>query len=127
MQTTSLTAAAALLLALAGCAAPPSDHQDVAALMHDPKAIAFMLATPPEKAAILRSHFTRYAERPGLTEAQRTACLGMAASVTEVAFGPRDTPEWQAWAMHDGGEIEVVKAAFGVDVETAHEVLYSLD
>jgi len=127
MHKPTLAAAAALLFAFAGCAEPPSEHQDVAATMRNPKNVAFFFAPPAEKAAILRAHFTRYAARPGLTEAQRTACLGMLATVSEVGFGPRDTPEWVTWATHDAGEVDAVKAAFGDDLEAAHEVLHTID
>ena len=120
-------AVATLVLALAACAAPPPDHEDVAALSRDPKVLAFLASTPVEKAALLRSHFTRYAARPALTEAQRAACLGMLATVSEVGFGPRGTPEWVAWANHDAGEQDAVKAAFGDDLEAIHAVLYTLD
>jgi hypothetical protein len=119
--------AAALLLGLAGCAEPPSEHEDVAASLLKPHVFTFLISSPTEKAAILRSHFTRYAARPGLTEAQRAACLGMLATVSEVGFGPRDTPEWEAWATHDAGEQDAVNAAFGDDLEAVHDVLYTID
>ena len=117
----------AAALALVSCAAPPPDHDDPMAIMREPKNVAFFFARPTEKAAILRSHFTRYAARPGLTEAQRAACLGMLATVSEVGFGPRYTPEWEAWAMHDAGEVDAVKAAFGDHLEAVHDVLYTID
>jgi hypothetical protein len=120
-------AATALLLALAGCAEPPSEHEGVAATRSMPNVVTFMLSSPTEKAAIVRSHFTRYAARPELTEAQRAACLGMLATVSEVGFGPRDTPQWEAWAMRDAGEQDAVKAAFGDDLEAVHAVLYTID
>jgi hypothetical protein len=126
MQITTF-AAATLFVALVSCAAPPSEKQDVAAQMRDPKVIAFYAATPHEKAELMRSHFTRYAARPGLTEAQRAACLGMLATVSEAAYGPRDTPEWEAWAMQNGGEDEAVKAAFGDDLESIEAVLHSIE
>lgn len=123
--------AAALLLMVPACAAAPSDRaaapsepEDVGALLRDPKVRAFFVAAPAEKAALLRSHFTRYAARPGLTPDQRAACLGMAASVDEVAFWPHETPEWQAWAMGDGHEMDAVREAFGED---ANDVLRTLD
>jgi hypothetical protein len=118
---------AALVVALTGCAAPPPEVEDTAAIMSVPKNVAFFFASPTEKAATLRSHFTRYAARPGLTEAQRAACLGMLATVSEVGFGPRDTPEWLAWANHDAGEQDAVRAAFGDDLEAVHDVLYTID
>ncbi len=118
---------AALLFALAGCAAPPSEIDDVAAHFRTPRDLAFMLSSPKAKASTLREHFTRYAARPGLTEAQRAACLGMAASVTEVAFWSRETPEWQAWVMGGQDEDAAVRAAFGDDLEAANEVLHTLD
>jgi hypothetical protein len=124
---TTLNITAALILALAGCAAPPSEHEDAAATLREPKNVAFFFASPVEKAAIVRSHFTRYAARPGLTEAQRAACLGMVATVSEVGFGPRDTPEWAAWATHDAGEVDAVRAAFGDDLEAVHDVLFTID
>jgi hypothetical protein len=124
---TTVGTAAALLVALTGCAAPPPEVADAAAMMRVPKNVDFFFAPPTEKAAILRSHFTRYAARPGLTEAQRAACLGMLATVSEVGFGPRDSPEWLAWANHDAGEQDAVKAAFGDDLEAVHDVLYTID
>jgi hypothetical protein len=94
-----------LLLVVAACAAAPSDQaaarsdpEDVGALLRDRKVRAFFFAPPAEKAAVLRSHFTRCAARPGLT--------------------------WQAWAMADGREIEAVRDAFGDD---ANDVLHTLD
>ena len=120
-------AAAALSLSVAGCAEPQSDHEDTAALLRNPQVIAFLGSTPAEKAAILRAHFVNYAARPGLTAAQRAACLGMLATVSEVAFGPRDTPEWIAWATHDAGEEDAVKAAFGEDLKAIEQVLHTID
>jgi len=116
---------AVLVFALAGCAEPPSKVDDVAAHFRTPRDLAFLLSSPKAKASTLREHFTRYAARPGLTEAQRAACLGIAASVTEVAFWPRETPEWQAWVI--GGQDEAVRVAFGDDLDAVHDVLHTLD
>ncbi len=119
--------AAALLLALVGCAEPPPDHDDVAGLMRDPKNVAFFFAAPAKKAAIQRAHFERFASRPGLTEAQHAACLTMAASVNEVGFMAHDTPEWQAWAMRDWPEVDALRTAFGDDLEAVHALLHTID
>ncbi len=124
---TFATAALALSLSLDGCAETPSEHENVAASLRKPPVVAFLAGTPAEKAAILRAHFVNYAARPGLTDAQRAACLGMLATVSEVGFGPRDTPEWLAWANHDAGEQDAVKAAFGQDLEAIEQVLHTID
>jgi hypothetical protein len=68
--------AAFLLFALAGCAESSSESDDVAAHFRAPRDLAFLLSSPKAKASMLREHFSRYAGRPGLTEAQRAACLG---------------------------------------------------
>ena len=45
----------------------------------------------------------------------------------EGLYGPRETPEWIAAASYDGGEQEAVEAAFGDDLESIHDVLYTLE
>ena len=51
----------------------------------------------------------------------------MLATVHEGLYGPRETPEWIAAASYDGGEQEAVEAAFGDDLESIHDVLYTLE
>lgn len=95
--------------------------------MQDPAFRAFYTASPAEKVATAHAHFERMAARPGLTDEQRKAILGLRAVVTEVGFGPRDTPEWKAWANRDGHEVDDLRAAFGDDLETIHEVMDTIN
>lgn len=126
MKKLSFTAVA-LLLALAGCAALPTEGSDPSAQMNDPAFRAFVYAAPAEKVATAHAHFERMAARPGLTDEQRKPILGLHAVVTEVAFGPRDTPEWKAWAMREGHEVDDLREAFGDDLETIHEVMDTIE
>jgi hypothetical protein len=118
--------AVALLLAVAGCAAPPTDGSDPKALMKDPAFRAFFYASPAEKVATVRAHYERMAARPGLTEAQRAAILGLRATVSEVGFGPHNA-EWEKWAMRDGHEVDDLRAAFGDDLESIHDVMDTIE
>lgn len=117
---------ASLALALAACAAPSVEADDPKAQINDPAFRAFATSSPREKVATLHAHFERQAARPGLTEAQRTAILGLRAAVNEVGFGPRNE-EWEAWAMRPATEVEALRAAFGNDLESIHNVLDTID
>ena len=118
-----LSFTAALLLVLAGCDAPPTEGE---VPHNDPARIAFAASTPAEKVAAVRAHYERMAARPGLTDVQRAAILGMRATVSEIGYGPHDA-EWAKLAMHDGHEVEAVRAAFGDDLESIHDVLDTLE
>jgi hypothetical protein len=118
--------AAALLIALAGCAAPPTEGSDPKAQMQDPAFRAFYYASPAEKVATIHAHFERMAARPRLTDEQRKAILGLRAVVTEIGFGPHNA-EWEKWAMRDGHEVDDLRAAFGDDLETIHEVMDTIE
>jgi hypothetical protein len=116
-------AAAALLFALVGCGAQPTTYEDVARLPPDEQLAVFKAANPVEKAAIYRGHLAHYADRPGLTEAQRAACRHAASLISEVDYWPHDTPEWKARAADESDE-RGIREAFGDDAKL---VLYSLD
>ena len=118
--------ATALVLALAGCAAPPTEGNDPKAQMNDPAFRAFVYASAAEKVATAHAHFERMAARPGLTDEQRKAILALRAVVTEVGFGPHNA-EWEKWAMRDGHEVDDLRAAFGDDLETIHEVMDTIE
>jgi len=126
MHNKTYVAAAALLLTAAGCAAPSGEGADPKAQMNDPAFRAFALSTPAEKVATLRAHYERQAARPGLTDAQRAAILGMRATAMEVGFGPHNA-EWEKWAMRDGHEVDDLRAAFVDDLETIHDVMDTIE
>jgi hypothetical protein len=108
------TSITALVLALAGCAGPTT-YDDVAPLPRDARLAAFVAASPTEKAAIYREHFTHLAARDGVTAAQRDALTRAATLVSPdwYVLAP-DAPGWAERVQAPRDEMErLVRGAFG--------------
>jgi hypothetical protein len=105
---------AALALALASCAGPTS-YDDIAPLPREEQLAAFKAASPVEKAAIYRAHFTHFAARPGVTAEQREVLLRSAALVSPDWYAlAADAPGWAERVQVPRDEMErVLRAAFG--------------
>ena len=102
--------------ALASCT-EPSTYEGVARLPRNEQLAAFVAASPVEKAAIYREHFTHYAARPSVTAQQREALLRSAVLVSPdwYALAP-NAPGWAERVEVPRAEMErVVRAAFGAD------------
>jgi hypothetical protein len=123
MNKLQLFPAAALAVALAGCAESPHTYEEIVALPPDAQLVAFKACSPVEKAAVYRGHMLHVAARPGLTEAQRAAVMRAADEVEAADYGPHSQADWDA---RTGPEsyVGAIRAAFGDD---ARLVLYSLD
>jgi hypothetical protein len=115
-------AAAAVLLALAACAAQPLTYEEVVALPPEAQFDALKSASPEEHAAIFRAHMLHLAASQELTEEQRAAVRRAAAEVTRADYEPHARAAWdeRAEAASYAGAI---RRAFG---EQAGRVLYSL-
>ena len=124
--------ASALLLALAGCAAPPLTYDEIVTLSPEAQIDARARATPEEQAAIFRESMKHWAAKPGITEAQRAAVVRAAAEVTPADYGPRARSrtdhEMRERAESDlaaeqATYVGAIRTAFG---EQAGRILYSL-
>lgn len=106
-------------LALAACAAPDA----APAPPGEQQLVAFNAAPAAGKVAMYRDHMLRVAARPGLTEAQRAACLRAADEVEPADYGPHTAEDWNA-RTGPTSYVGAIRDAFG---DGAKDVLYTLD